>query len=70
MAGSEHGLHAGMWVFPDPRAMTRDMAGKIAATPRMFSLALSISGVLLALGIVGFVIRAIGDGFDDRAPWG
>jgi len=70
MAGSEHGIYAGMWVFPDPRVMTRDMAGKIASMPRMFTLALGIAGVLFALGIVGFVIRAIGDGFDDRAPWG
>ncbi len=70
MAGSEHGMYTGMWVFPDPRVMTRDMAGKIASMPRMFTIALGISGVLFALGIIGFVIRAVDDGFGDRAPWG
>ena len=70
MAASEHGQHHGMWVFPDPRVMTRDMAGKIASMPRMFVVALVVSGILFTLGIIGFVIRAANDGFDDRAVWG
>ena len=60
-----------MWVFPNPRVMTRDMAEKIAAMPRMFTLGLLLTAfALLVLGVVGFVARASADGFDDRAPWG
>jgi hypothetical protein len=59
-----------MWVFPNPRVMTRDMAEKIAAMPRLFTLGLLLSFVLLVLGVVGFVARAGADGFGDRAPWG
>ena len=68
--GSSGGHYPGMWIFPDPRGMTRDMAAKMSAMPGAFTLALLVSGVLLALGIVGFIARAAADGFDDRAPWG
>ena len=73
--GDEHGgisggHYPGMWVFPDARVITRDMAGKIAAMPQMFTLGLLLTFALLVLGVVGFVARAAADGFDDRAPWG
>ena len=68
--GVSGGHYPGMWVFPNPRVMTRDMADKIAAMPRMFTLGLLLSFGLLVLGVVGFVARATADGFDDRAPWG
>ena len=68
--GISGGHYPGMWIFPNPRGMTRDMAAKMASMPGLFTLALLASGILLALGIVGFAARAAADGFDDRAPWG
>ena len=59
-----------MWVFPSPEGITRDVASKMAATPRILPLVLTASGILLVLGIIGFVARAVDDGFDDYAPWG
>ena len=71
MAASEGGHHhSGMWVFPNPRAMTGDMAGKIASMSAIFAVPFFVSFALLVLGVVGFVARASIDGFDDRAPWG
>ena len=67
MAASEHN---GMWVFPAPDAITRDVAAKTSAMPRRFSIALTLAGILFVLGIVGFVVRAIDDGFGEHAPWG
>ena len=69
MAASEH-QHSGMWVFPDPRAITRDMAAKIASVPQVFALVLAFTGALFVLGIIGFIARAVDDGFGDWAPWG
>ena len=62
--------HAGMWVFPKAEEITGDMAAKTAAMPRPFVLALSVASVLFALGIIGFIARAAGDGFNDFTPWG
>ena len=59
-----------MWVFPAPETLTRDIAGKTTSMPRPFSIALSVAGILFVLGIIGFVARAIDDGFGDHAPWG
>ena len=69
MAASEpkgHGLHAGMWVFPDAKTMSQDVSTKTTS----LTMALLVTGVLFILGIVGFVARAVVDGFDDIAPWG
>ena len=68
--GISGGHYPGMWVFPDPRVITRDMAAKVSSMPRWFTLGLLLSFALLVLGVVGFVARAAADGFDDRAPWG
>lgn len=68
--GHSGGHYPGMWVFPNPRLVTADMAGKITAMPRALTLALGGSALLFALGVLGFVIRAASDGFGDRAPWG
>ena len=68
--GISGGHYPGMWVFPNPRVMTREMAEKVSSMPRAFTLALLGSFVLLVLGVVGFIARAAADGFDDRAPWG
>lgn len=69
MAASEHS-HSGMWVFPSPEGITRDVAGKMSSTPRILPLVLTGSGVLFVLGIIGFVLRGVDDGFGDHAPWG
>ena len=68
--GVSGGHYPGMWVFPDPRVITRDMAAKVSAMPQMFTLGLLLAFALLVLGVVGFIARAAADGFDDRAPWG
>ena len=69
MAASEH-HQPGMWVFPSPEGITRDIASKMSSTPRIIPLVLTAAGLLLILGIIGFVARAVDDGFDEYAPWG
>ena len=68
--GVSGGHYPGMWVFPDPRQMTRDMAARLSSMPGPMTLGLLLTFALLVLGVVGFVARAAADGFDDRAPWG
>ena len=65
-----HGQHAGMWVFPDAKAMSADLSVKTRSMPRPFTIALMVTGVLFIVGIVGFVARAVDDGFGEIAPWG
>ena len=65
-----HGQHAGMWVFPDAKLMSQDLLAKTKSMPRPFTGALVVTGILFILGIVGFIARAAGDGFDSIAPWG
>ncbi len=69
MAANGH-HHAGMWVFPRAEEVTRDVTAKTFAMPRPFAKALMVAGVLLVLGIIGFVARAVDDGFGDHGPWG
>ncbi|HAA94698.1 MAG TPA: hypothetical protein DCE26_03305 [Dehalococcoidia bacterium] len=59
-----------MWVFPDVSAMSQDISAKTLARPKPFTIALTITGILLVLGVIGFVARAAGDGFDSIGPWG
>ena len=59
-----------MWVFPRAEEVTNDIAAKTQAMPRPLAAALAVSAVLLVLGIIGFVVRAGGDGFDELGPWG
>ena len=68
--GISGGHYPGMWVFPNPRVLTRDMAAKVSAMPGPLTLGMLLTFALLVLGVVGFVARAASDGFDDRAPWG
>ncbi len=49
---------------------TRDIVGRHAVTGPRYRRALWITGLLLVVGIVGFILRATSDGFDDRLPWG
>ena len=69
MAANGH-YHADMWVFPEAKQVTQDVTEKTFAMPKPFTIALVVAGILLALGIVGFVARAVGDGFGDYTPWG
>ena len=73
MAATEpkgHGQHAGMWVFPDVTVMSREVTEKTKSSPKPFTIALVATGILFILGIVGFIARAVGDGFGEIGPWG
>lgn len=69
MAANGHN-HAGMWVFPRAEEMTRDVTSKTFAVPQKLALGLVLSGVLLVLGLIGFIARSVDDGFGDHGPWG
>ena len=70
-AVAENGrYHPEMWVFPVSSQVTADVSAKTHAMPRAFTLALVVSAVMLAFGIIGFIARAAQDGFGDYAPWG
>ncbi|MSQ05585.1 MAG: hypothetical protein EXR46_00035 [Dehalococcoidia bacterium] len=59
-----------MWVFPRRETAAQDLVSRTIAPISRYRIALIITGVLLALGVVGFIARAATDGFDDHAPWG
>lgn len=69
MAANGHN-HAGMWVFPRAEEMTREVASKTFAVPQKLAFGLVLSGVLLVLGLIGFIARSVDDGFGDHGPWG
>lgn len=69
MAGNGHN-HAGMWVFPRAEEVTQDLTRRTFAMPGPFTIALALAGVLLVLGVLGFVVRALDDGFGQHGPWG
>ena len=51
-----------------------DFLDRHTSTGTLYRRALWVTGVLFLLGVVGFIIRAVGDGFGtgegDRLPWG
>ena len=49
---------------------TQDMLGRHAVTGPRYRRALWITGLLLVVGVAGFIARAVSDGFDERLPWG
>lgn len=67
---ANHAHNAGMWVFPRAAEVTNDVAAKTQAMPRILAVAITVSAILLVLGIIGFVARAADDGFGEHAPWG
>jgi len=68
--GAESHYRSDMWVFPRPETVTQDVAEKTYAMPKPFTIALAVAGTLLVLGVIGFVVRATGDGFGAHGPWG
>ena len=64
------GHPADMWVFPKGEEVSADLVRKTLGLPKGIGLGLLLSGVLLGLGGIGFVVRAVDNGFDDHAPWG
>ena len=55
-----------------PQDVTEHLRGKVFSFDRRLGLALAALGILFILGIVGFVVRAVNDGFSDsaRPEWG
>ena len=55
-----------------PQGITEHLSWKVFSFDRRFRLALAGLGVLFILGIIGFSVRAVGDGFSDsaRPAWG
>ncbi|MBI4202984.1 MAG: hypothetical protein HY532_07735 [Chloroflexi bacterium] len=49
---------------------TEDIVGRQAITGPRYRRAMVILGGLFVLGVIGFIVRAVTDGFDDRLPWG
>lgn len=49
---------------------TDDIVSRHAKTGPRYQRAMMILGVLFALGIGGFLVRALKDGFSSRLPWG
>ena len=70
--GSHEYGHFGpeMWVIPEASGLVAEVAEKQRATPTLFRAALIIAAILAALGVVGFVMRAVTSGFDDHRAWG
>ncbi|MDP6227433.1 MAG: hypothetical protein QF714_06980, partial [Dehalococcoidia bacterium] len=62
--------NAGVWVFPEANKVTKDLLGKTFVLPDRLAIAMTISAMLLVLGITGFIVRVIDDGFSEHGPWG
>ena len=67
---SESHYGADMWVFPEASQVTREVSERTSAMPVAFGIGLTVSGLLLGLGIIGFVIRSMSDGYGAHGPWG
>lgn len=59
-----------MWVFPRAPEVTEYVTRKTFTRPGPVTLGLALTGALLVLGIIGFVMKAAQHGFDDHSPWG
>ena len=70
MANNGHnGHHVPEALGLTPAEITADQVSRVVSPGPKYRTALILSGALFALGIVGFVIRAL-EGFDDRSIWG
>ena len=50
------------------QAVSEHLTGQVLSAGRGFWLALTVLGAFVALGILGFVVRAMDDGFSDSGP--
>ena len=69
MAASGH-HPAGMWVFPRASEATQYVGNLTRSMPRALNIALAVATILAILGIIGFIVRALDDGFGEHGPWG
>jgi hypothetical protein len=46
-----------------PQEVTDNLSRKVYSLDRRFLMALGVLGILFILGVVGFIARAVGDGF-------
>ena len=69
---SHNGQHATAEAELTPQSITEVASRQMFQADSRFWLALAGLALLVALGIVGFVVRAVGDGFGDeaRGKWG
>ena len=67
--GHQNGHHVEVLVRT-PREVNDDILGWPSRLGGRYRLALAVFGLLAALGVVGFVLRASDDGFDDYTKWG
>jgi hypothetical protein len=59
-----------MWVIPEPTGLTADVVEKQRAPTTLFNIVLYAGALLTVLGVVGFVLRLLADGFSDHRAWG
>ena len=69
---SGNGLAAEATAPLTPQGVADHLTHKVYTLDRPFVIAVLVLGALFALGVVGFVVRAVGDGFSDEArpKWG
>jgi hypothetical protein len=68
--GAHHGPREGLYVpFSSPSQVTHDLEAKHVKISDKWWSGVAAAGILLVLGIIGFVIR-LGDGVGDRIVWG
>ena len=70
--GAEGGHGAGPEVVLTDQGITEHLSRKVFSFDRPFGIALAGLGLLFLLGVIGFIVRAVGDGFSDsaRPAWG
>ena len=61
---------ADTWVFPQSNQVTNEVMERTTKKSKVFVALLLISLTLVALGIIGFVIRLTGQGLSDYSAWG
>ena len=69
MAANGH-HNTGMWVFPQAEKVTKDLLAKTFVLSDRLAIAMTVAAMLLVLGITGFIVRVIDDGFSEHGPWG
>ena len=65
-----NGHHAPEILTRSSREIGEDLLARTFSAGSRFWLAALVLAALLALGVVGFAMRAGSDGFDDHRPWG